>query len=293
MKLMEALGESLLNLGDGQLNLSLAEKEFMKHEQVGCPVVHRFGPGIYVREVMIPAGSIAIGHHQNFEHLNVFLKGRVTMLNDDGSTTELRAPMIFTGKPGRKIGFIHEDMVWLNVYSTTEQDVEKLERHFLTKSDDWKASVEQIEGIRVLKGHADNQDFLKAIEEFGFNESQVREQSECSGDLVELPFGGYKIKTAKSEIEGMGLFATADIEAGEVIAPARINGKRTIAGRYTNHSITPNAKMVKGLDCEIALVALLPIKGCKGGLDGDEITVDYRESIKLILELDGGQKCQE
>ena len=114
--------------------LEAVESKMLDINQVECPVVHRFGPGIYIREVTIPADSFAIGHKQNFEHMNVFLKGRVTMLNEDGSTTELKAPMIFVGQPGRKIGYIHEDMVWLNIYATNETDIEKLEAHYFKKA---------------------------------------------------------------------------------------------------------------------------------------------------------------
>ena len=100
------------------------EQFMLSEQQVECPVIHRYGPGVYIRELKIPAGTLAVGHHQNFEHTNIMLKGRVTMLHDDGSTTELVAPALFIGKPGRKIGYIHEDMVWLNVYATNEQIAE-------------------------------------------------------------------------------------------------------------------------------------------------------------------------
>ena len=58
----------------------------LKEEQIDCPVIHSFSPGIYTREVHLPAGIFAIGHHQKKEHLNIFLKGKVTMLNDYGTT---------------------------------------------------------------------------------------------------------------------------------------------------------------------------------------------------------------
>lgn len=88
--------------------------------QVPCPVTHYFGPGVCIREVKIPAGTIAIGHHQNFNHVNNFLKGKVLMLMEDGTTKTIEAPMTFTGEPGRKIGYIVEDMVWQNIYPTEE-----------------------------------------------------------------------------------------------------------------------------------------------------------------------------
>lgn len=266
-------------------DIDAAEREFLNQPQVQCPVIHRFGPGVYIREVMIPAGSLAIGHHQNFEHMNVMLKGRVTILNDDGTTSELVAPMIFAGKPGRKVGYIHEDMVWLNIYPTTETDVAKLEAHYLTKSSAWIESNAARESLLLLSSNVDAIDYQEALKELGVTEEIVAAQSKNTEDMTDLPFGGYKIKIGDSKIHGKGLFATADIIPGEIIAPARIRGKRTIAGRYTNHSAKPNAKMVRGLNSEIDLVAIANILGCKGGQDGDEITIDYRESARLAATI--------
>lgn len=260
------------------------EQKMLEMDQVDCPVIHRFGPGVYIREVMIPAGTFAVGHHQNFEHMNIMLRGRVTVLNDAGGATELVAPMMFVGKPGRKIGYIHEDVVWLNVYSTDETDVETLESTFITKSDAWLESQAAKNSMALLKNTVDSDDYSKVLAEFGFTAAQARSQAENESDMIELPFGGYKIQVSSSAIEGKGLFATAAIYAGELIAPARIDGKRTIAGRFTNHSVTPNARMIMLDSGDINLVATKPIAGCKGGESGDEITINYREALSLQIK---------
>lgn len=274
-----------------RLPIDTLERAMLQMPQTPCPVIHRFGPGIYIREVSIPKDTFAVGHHQNFEQMNIMLKGRVTVLNDDGSTSDLRAPMIFVGQPGRKIGYVHEDMVWLNIYATKEQNVDKLEAQYLTKSFQWKESQAVDDSVKRLKSNLDLLDYSAMLQEIDMNESVVRAQSENADDQTILPHGGYKIKVAKSQIEGEGLFATADILPGEVIAPARITGLRTIAGRYTNHSPMPNAQMTHAHGGDIDLVALSPITGCHGGLDGEEITVNYRESLKLNLKI-GGVLCQ-
>ena len=123
----------------GELDIASVESKMLQHEQVECPVIHRFSPGLYIREVKIPADTLALGHHQKFEQLNLFLSGKITMLNDDGTTSELTAPMFFTGPPGRKIGYAHEDVVWLNVYPNPydETDIDKLESHWVEKSEVW------------------------------------------------------------------------------------------------------------------------------------------------------------
>lgn len=261
------------------------EKVLLHFPQIDAPVIHHFGPSIYIREVKIPADSFAIGHHQNFEHLNIFLQGRVTILNEDGSTTELKAPMLFTGKPGRKVGYIHEDMIWLNIYATKETDVEELESHFLTKSDSWTEDQQVRSQMLTLQHKLDREDFNVALKEWGLTAEEVRAQSENTEDMTELPYSSYKIKVDSSKIEGRGLFATAPITSGETIAPARLNSKRTIAGRYTNHSIVPNAKMIRGPGSDMLLVATREIRGSQGGQNGEEITINYRDAVKLNISI--------
>lgn len=252
---------SSLHAAMAQGNVEALEASMLEQPQVSCGVVHRFGPGIYMREVTIPADTFAIGHHQNFEHMNVLLKGRVSIINDDGGLTELVAPMIFVGKPGRKIGYIHEDMVWMNVYSTHETDVDKLEAHFVTKSTTWELS----EASRTLL---------------------IGVQNEEKDDfLCPLPYGNYKVKLAKNTQGSRSFFATADIAEGEVIAPASIGGQPTIEADYSALSI-PNAVLVKHGD-DFDIVAMLPISGCKGGRNGDEVVI--AAPMPLIK---GGLICQ-
>ena len=256
--------------------------------QAECSVTHHFGPGICMREVTIPAGTVAIGHHQNFDHLNYFVKGKVLMLSDDGTTKELTAPMIFTGQPGRKIGYIIEDMVWQNIYPTDETDIDKIEATFITKSEEWINSVEGKESLLKLEHSKDRIDYNLVLEEFNISHEIAKEQSENKEDQIVLPDGTYKFKVSKSNIQGLGLIATANIDKNELIAPARIDGKRTPAGRFTNHSSAPNAKMVEKPNGDIDLVSIAIINGCKGGLDGDEITIDYRQA--LLIQLKGGTR---
>ena len=56
------------------------EKEMLGMPQADCPVAHHFGPGIYIREVTLPAGIFAVGHTQRYEHLNIMLTGKVAII---------------------------------------------------------------------------------------------------------------------------------------------------------------------------------------------------------------------
>ena len=264
--------------------LENAEVECYKREQVECPVYHRFGPGIYMREVILPAGSFCIGHYQNFEHMNVMLTGRVTMLHEDGSSSELVAPMVFVGKPGRKMGYIHETVVWQNIYATDETDVEKLEAKYLTKSDAWQSRAMTMFHAEKLLREADREDYLNALQDLDANEDLVRMMSENLEDQIPMPLGSYTFAIQDSPIQGKGIFATADYTPGQVIGPARIDGKRTPLGRFTNHSRTPNAEMKRLDNGDILLIATSQIRGMKGGDSGEEVTVDYRSARRIALQ---------
>ncbi|MDM1302022.1 SET domain-containing protein-lysine N-methyltransferase [Acinetobacter indicus] len=266
------------------------EKEMLGMPQADCPVAHHFGPGIYIREVTLPAGIFAVGHAQKYEHLNIMLTGKVAIV-DNGVVRVLEAPMIFTGKPGRKVGYVLETCVWQNVYATEETDIDALEAYYLDKSENWKAyDKEQSEIAHALNQH-NRDDYAQVLKEFGFDAATARQQAEDESDQIDMPTA-FKalVQVRDSNIEGKGLFLSWHIAAGQIIAPARIEGKRTPAGRYVNHSVNPNCMYVADEKGDIYLMSLRDIEGCKGGGCGEELTVNYRQALTLNLEL---STCQE
>jgi hypothetical protein len=270
-------------MGDIQ-KLDQLEAAMLQMPQADCPVIHHFGPGIYMREVTLKAGTLAIGHAQKHEHLNVMLTGAVSMV-DNGQVKVVKAPLIYVGKPGRKVGYVLEDTVWLNIYATDETDIEKLEEIFLDKSETFQLHQETKLGIDYDLRTADREDFKKMVVEAGFTEEIVQEQSENEEDQIPMPDGYSWVTTRASPIEGRGIFLSSPFKAGEIIGPARIEGKRTPLGRFTNHSMTPNARFIRNGD-DIWMVALRDIDGCRGGDHGEEVTVNYRQSLQLIGELE-------
>lgn len=227
------------------------------------------------------AGTLAIGHAQRFEHVNILLQGAVRMSNDDGSTFDLAAPLMFIGKPGRKVGQVLEDVVWINVYATSARDVDAIEREFLDKSQAWVAADTDHAQQAAIDHAGDRADYLRLLAQTGFTHDVARAQSVSEADQMAMPGSGSNVRVMASPIEGLGIFLSAPIEPFHVIAPARVGGKRTPAGRYTNHAARPNAAMVLRLDGDIDLVAISRIEGCKGGQPGDEVTIDYRQALAL------------
>lgn len=264
-------------------NIDALEVGMLQLPQAECNLTHKFENGYYIRQVEMPAGIIAIGHYQNFEHLNVFVKGSVLMLNPDGSTSVLTAPMTFVGKPGRKVGYILEDVVWQNVYGVGDnpEKVEVMEAMYLTKSQSYIEDAAHRFAMQAVLATPDREDYHAAVAELGYTESEVQLIVHNNADQVAMPEGDYKFVIDLSPIDGYGVFASKTIDAGEVIGPSRCGIYRTPLGRMTNHAKFPNAEMVfngNGYD----LVAVKQIAGAMGGQQGQEITVDYRAVRKLV-----------
>jgi hypothetical protein len=103
-----------------------------KMPQTACPVVHRFAPGVYLREISMPADTIVIGKIHKTEHFNILMQGACLIVHDDGRREELRAPMTFVSKAGvQKVLYILEDMIWQTVHVTPETDLVKLEAELI------------------------------------------------------------------------------------------------------------------------------------------------------------------
>jgi hypothetical protein len=113
------------------------ESMMLTAEQVACPTQHHFGPGIYIRESFLPAGTYVMGHAHKCEHTNIMLKGKMAVIVN-GEAKVIEGPCIFIGQPGRKFAYIIEDTIFQNIYATTETDIEKLEDMFVEKSEDWQ-----------------------------------------------------------------------------------------------------------------------------------------------------------
>lgn len=233
--------------------------------QADCPVAHYFGPGTYIRQVTFPAGIFAIGHKQRFEQMNIFVAGRVAMVQPDGTLKELRAPMIFNGGPGQKMGIILETVTWLNVYPNPDdvRDIDILENRFIDKEGPWTDAQKPIDRSE------DHEDYDKISDEVDklFENMETTDLPEAFASVITV---------RQSDIHGRGIFASWPWPEGNIIAPMTANGKPTILKRYLNHAKNPNAKIVKSPNGAMVLIALRDIAGCRGGDQGEEITIDYR-----------------
>jgi hypothetical protein len=111
------------------------EKALLSFPQMEIPLTHFFAPDIYLRQVVMPAGALVIGHEHLTEHFNIVLTGRATVSIDGYPDEEIKAPCVFKSGAGvRKALIIHEEMTWLTVHHTNEKDEEKRDAALIKKS---------------------------------------------------------------------------------------------------------------------------------------------------------------
>jgi hypothetical protein len=126
------------------------EGHLLNFPQTECPLVHRFAPGVYLREIHMPAGTFVIGHSHNTEHFNVITEGRALVMMD-GVTEEVVAPAVFASGVGvRKVLYIQEDMTWITVHPTDETDLQKLEALLITKSETYLKHLEDLNQLKQI-----------------------------------------------------------------------------------------------------------------------------------------------
>ena len=103
--------------------------------QTDCPLENHFAPGVYLRVITMPAGTVVIGHKHNTEHMNIVLTGKARVYSE-GITQEIKAPYIFkSGIGAQKALLILEDMMWATIHPTDETDLQVLEDTLITKID--------------------------------------------------------------------------------------------------------------------------------------------------------------
>jgi hypothetical protein len=102
-------------------------QEMGKMEQVECPLRHHFLPGLYIREIFMPAGSVVIGKIHRTRHFNIIQSGHVSLVDESG-TTDLFGPCTFVSEAGvQKTLYIHTDCTWSCIHLTHNKDMESLE----------------------------------------------------------------------------------------------------------------------------------------------------------------------
>lgn len=105
------------------------QRQLEQLKQVNLPLKHHFAPGLYAREIFLPAGTIVIGKVHRHAHPNHIKSGHVIVATAEGVVV-LKGEKKFISQPGTKRALIVlEDTVWTTFHSnpTNTQDLEVIE----------------------------------------------------------------------------------------------------------------------------------------------------------------------
>lgn len=224
------------------------------------PVEDFIHDGMYYRALTIPAGVCLTGKIHHDDHICILEKGDLSVMTDDGMK-RLQAPARFKARAGlKKIGYAHTDVIFSTVHRTDAKTCQEAEQKHFSDSD--------------LSWVDDIMDYQFFLTERGITEKQVYEISSNKNDVIEDPEYQLNFEIKESKLKGLGLFSLFDIEKNTAIGLARIGDKRTIFGRYINHSKKPNIGFTMIKNGDVKAITLHKIAA------GDELTINYREAIK-------------
>lgn len=257
------------------------QNELFKMPQANIVTEHVFTSGKYERRITIPAWTVLTGAEHKTDYRVRLEKGTIAVNTGDGVKV-LKAPCEFDANAGmQRAGRVFDDeVVWVDVYDNPDDciDLATLEDRLYVIPDCGLADSR----TDVQKAQIDYGAFLHQI---GMTQEEMDKIVHIDSDLIEMP-DGVAVELRDSPIHGKGLFATRDFEAGEIVCPGRLDGKRTPGGRFINHSVECNITPTKVGD-DIYAVAARKIRA------GDELLVDYRASMRVNfgLVLQGELPC--
>lgn len=134
-----AVREKIITLEDG-----LRELNRQGVPEPDCPLTHHFAPGAYGREIFLPKDSLVVGKIHKHAHLNMIMKGKVSVATEDGVKV-YEAPLVLVSQAGTKrVVYTHEDTIWVTVHLTESQDLAEIEEQIIAKT---YAEFDALQGI--------------------------------------------------------------------------------------------------------------------------------------------------
>lgn len=102
-------------------------QSFNSHEKAEIGMDHQLRDGLYMRTVRTPANSIVCGAKFKKFGVSMLVKGKVSILSEQGCAL-LEAPLVFPTPAGsRKIGFCHSETILSVIFSVKGESLDEIE----------------------------------------------------------------------------------------------------------------------------------------------------------------------
>jgi hypothetical protein len=258
---------------DNAASVAALEACMLQMPQVDLSTTHLVHGGMCARTIFIPAGTVLTGALTNCDNICV-VYGTINVTTDSGMQTLTGFNVLPASKGYKRAGLALTDTWWTMVWPTELTDIDAIEDEMTSESG-------MLQTRRAGIGYAtpDQIDYGRFVIESGIPPTVIAAAMSYTDDLVVTDECHVHVEMRDSPIHGRGLFAKHSIPHGSRIGPMQVDGKRAVAGRWTNHSGTPNAQMVRTAD-GLDLYALCDIP------PDTEVTLDYRQALRVnnILE---------
>jgi hypothetical protein len=261
------------------------QENLLQMPQADIVTTHIFKPSIYERAIRIPAWTVLTGAEHKTDYKIRLEKGTIAV-NVGDEVKIMTAPCEFDAKAGaQRVGRVFdEEVIWVDIYDNPDncKDIAVLEERLYVVPTCGLGENR----VALMIQNAQN-DYNLFVSQLGLDQAQINEIVQIESDLIDMP-EGYAVELRDSKIHGKGLFATKRFEAGETICPGRIDGKRTPAGRFINHSFDSNViPTLVGDDINAVAKRTIHIN--------EELLVDYRASMRVNfgIALQGELPCQD
>lgn len=113
------------------------EAHLLQFPEVEIKTEHRFAPGLYIRQITIPAGIVCTGAAGKSEHFSVMVRGRMRALAD-GEMRDLEGYNDWIAPAGvKRVGIAIEETVWFTVHPNPDdcRDLDILEERYFEQAD--------------------------------------------------------------------------------------------------------------------------------------------------------------
>lgn len=134
--------DALLVVKDGQIVFNVPDKSplairkqiaslvrdlMVRTDKAEFPVDHQLIDGVYTRRLLIPKGSLLVGQLHLKECVNIVAKGDISILTETGAGRFQAGHVAVSGPGIQKVGYAHEDTVFINVFRTDKTDIKEIE----------------------------------------------------------------------------------------------------------------------------------------------------------------------
>lgn len=108
--------------------INAMERLIAASPQLEIQPVHRFTPGLYIRELTMPKGALFTSKIHKTEHPFIVSKGRCKVYTESAGVEEIVAPYFgITKAATRRVLLIEEETTWTTFHPTTLTDLKAIE----------------------------------------------------------------------------------------------------------------------------------------------------------------------